>query len=341
MMLLFRALNEFDILTDPINNGLASKKLLYDLTKSYYDVNPTKEYNKLNIKEKDLYIKEHITEYIKTHNHKLEKIFLRKTNDIRNTINDLTYYNFSEKNINPYYNLVKCISTLNNHLVNGSKTYTEWISTSKNLEKVFKYYNEQNIHSIALLYTNSGGVFGDDNIAVDLSLKNNKDFKEVFLSKKITNEELKSYVKEYGVDISTLKKFKEDIFQETNSNFMGYNFSLYDEEVCIYKYLPKKNIISILETLQVDLLLLKFFNIDFFKLSKVEQKESFNKLKDQILKTIVKLEDPFLLHVYEEIYLNNKNINTLYSKIERGKVNKERMKILKIAKKCNNPQIKR
>ena len=36
-MLLFRALNDYDIASCPLKNGIASKKMMYDLVRSYYE----------------------------------------------------------------------------------------------------------------------------------------------------------------------------------------------------------------------------------------------------------------------------------------------------------------
>lgn len=44
-MLLLRALNELDILSEPEKNGIASKKLIKELTKSHYETK--KEYQVL------------------------------------------------------------------------------------------------------------------------------------------------------------------------------------------------------------------------------------------------------------------------------------------------------
>ena len=53
MKLVFRALNDMDILCDPIYNGVASKKMLYNLTKTYLESSELKFLNSLSIKEKE------------------------------------------------------------------------------------------------------------------------------------------------------------------------------------------------------------------------------------------------------------------------------------------------
>ena len=66
-MLLVRALNDFDILSNLLENGIASKKLIYNLTKSNYENSKDKEFHNLNDQEKDIFIKEHMKTYIKNH----------------------------------------------------------------------------------------------------------------------------------------------------------------------------------------------------------------------------------------------------------------------------------
>ena len=55
MEVLFRALNELDIMCDPLFNGVASKKLIYDLTYSYLQSNDRNYFNSLSDKENDIF----------------------------------------------------------------------------------------------------------------------------------------------------------------------------------------------------------------------------------------------------------------------------------------------
>lgn len=82
-MLLFRALNDFDIIANPLKNGIASKQMIYDLVKRHYENDSRSEYCRLNDVERDLFIKEHFDEYLKTHYHKLDRIFVRNSNKTR------------------------------------------------------------------------------------------------------------------------------------------------------------------------------------------------------------------------------------------------------------------
>ena len=165
MELVFRALNDMDILCDPLKNGIASKKMLYDLTRTYLEATEQKFLNGLSEKEKDEYIKSNIEKYIITHYSKLSKKFSRRNIPIRNVINDFVI----NKDKRAYYLLLCFLSTLNNHLVNGSKVYTEWISTTTNFESMFKYYDRQSEHKVAVALLPTNGVYNESTLVVDVS----------------------------------------------------------------------------------------------------------------------------------------------------------------------------
>ena len=63
-MLLFRAMNEYDVIIDPLKNGFTSKKIIYDNTKRYLYNTNRKLIEKLSIKEKDEYVKSYINTYL-------------------------------------------------------------------------------------------------------------------------------------------------------------------------------------------------------------------------------------------------------------------------------------
>ena len=46
MFLVYRAISELDDVCNPLVNGLASKKLIYDMTMSYLEANETSSYHK-------------------------------------------------------------------------------------------------------------------------------------------------------------------------------------------------------------------------------------------------------------------------------------------------------
>ena len=87
-MYLVRALNNLDILGSPLDNGIASKELIYKIVKNYYDKSNYKEYLELNDLEKDIFIKEHMEEYVKNHNSKIKNKYYKYSNKSREDIKD-------------------------------------------------------------------------------------------------------------------------------------------------------------------------------------------------------------------------------------------------------------
>ena len=123
---------------------------------------------------------------------------------------------------------------------------------------------------------------------------------------------------------------------------MGFNYSISDNEVCIYRYFPSTNVICVLESLQLDLIELKLFNPEFINLDKGEQIKQLEILKHKLKQKIIKLHDPYMLHIFEELYIDNKNIKDIKQNIfENKKINHNRLKILRLATQIPNIQIKR
>ena len=337
-MLLIRALNEYDIISNPLKNGLASKEMIYNLTKSYLENSKNKDYLCLNVKEKDIFIKEHIKDYIVAHKGNLEKYYKKRNKLYKSTMNALL------NNHNPagYIMFRKYISSLQGHLSNGSRTYTNWISTSKNINSIYKYYDEQDVHRAAIILSNTNGIIdGDRVLTIDVS-SDDKINNNIFLCNKISCDDIETLAflsTEYPYIIND---YNYDYVIRTNKKAMGFNFSKSSSEVCIYEYLPSSHIIGLIEALQMDLIKIKAFNFNYYKLDKREQVIYLNDLKKRLFKCIKKENDPFLLHVYQELYIDNKNINSL---INLGD-NKDRIingqkKILRLARTLPNIQIKR
>lgn len=338
MEVLFRALNELDIMCDPLFNGVASKKLIYDLTYSYLQSNDRNYFDSLNDKEKDIYCKENMIDYVKTHQYKLKKMIDRKGIEVRNNL-----YGITTCNPQSWANLLYYLSTLNTHLSNGSRVYTDWISTSKDLKSIMKYYKEQSIHKVLVLGTASGGLMDDNTIVIDLS--NRKYIEETLflLSKKTGFNDINSFM-EYSrkCNVNVESFFENGLFVNTNEKFTGFNYANYDKEVCIYRYYPSECIISVLEALQIDLISLGLFNNKYFLLDKKDQVMELEKMKMILKNKILKLNDSYMYYVFNELYLNNKNINIIKtSELDEDKIKYNRFKILKLVKNIPNIQIKR
>lgn len=327
-MLLFRALNDYDILLDPLSNGIPSKELLFMMTKNYLFSKEKEHMMSLSKEKQDEYIKAYIPTYIITHKHKMKKMIDRYLTRTKNNLSGIETLNSDS-----WAKLLIYLSTINNHLVNGSKTFTPWISTSKDFNRLKPYYQNQTVHKIAVIGTVSEGLLDENTIAVDLSTKDKiKDLIPV-ISKKISSSSEKDFL-----DLAEKEDFLEllssDIIRPTSSLFMGYNFAVSSKEVCFYNAVSSNNVIAVLEALQIDLLLLKRFDLKrFLLLSKQEQIAELDKLKQLLRRQVITTNDAYLLYLFDELYLKNKNINEIITPGNpKERVNQGRIKILTLKK---------
>ena len=123
---------------------------------------------------------------------------------------------------------------------------------------------------------------------------------------------------------------------------MGFNFSIASNEYCIYEYLSKESIISVLESLQIDLICADLFNEDYLLLSSGKQAQELEKLKNMMLKHILKENNPYMLYVFEELYLKKHNIREITDCIEeQEKITLMRNEIISKSQLLPNVLIKR
>lgn len=336
-MLLVRSLNEYDIVSDPLSNGIASKELIYNLTKSYYDSQKDKEYIALSNKEKDVFIREHIKEYLISHKRKLAKLYEKRNASYRKAISDLLDRHDPAGAIM----VIKYMSSLQSHLNSGSRVNSNWISTSKSLDGIGKYYDKQDVHKVALIKTNTNGFIDSDRVlTMDVSSKE-KIASNHFLYNKIDCDFIDNLAYISTSYPAVLDYFTANFTVLTNPKARGFNYAKSSREVCIYEYLPASHIIGLIEALQMDLIKLGVFNFDYFKLSREDQEMYLNKLKMILFKLIKNLQDPFMLYVFQELYLNNKNLKTIITfRDSKDKIIASRNKILSLAKRIPNIQIK-
>lgn len=347
-MILLRALNDLDIAANPLESGIASKKTIYDLTKAYYSND--KEYNSLSEKEKDLFIKEHMISYVHNNKAKLEKKYSRATLESRNDIKEfreigaLIYSNHANGkgtplNINygAFINFYKYLSTLQFHLVNGNNKITDWISFSRSFDKVKKYYDNQDDHKVAIVYYQDES-FVDENGVMTIDLSSKEEIERLyFLCNKINNLDEKALdllAEECRHDYDLFMKFINSSIQNTKINCRGFSYSTSSKEACTLKYIPKEYILDVFEQFQMDLFERRLYDPRALTIPRGEQKIYLQRLKRQLQELVYREKNPFLNYLFNELYINNKNINNLdsnHNKLIHGKE-----KILRIARAIPN-----
>lgn len=337
MFLMYRAISELDNACNPLINGFASKKLIYDMTMSYLEANEKEFLNSLSNVDRDIYCKENMFKYVNGHQYKLKKVIDKRGKVIKNNLDMIEY-----GDARSIYYLIHCLSTLNTHLISGSRVYTDWISASKDINCLKKYLQKQKINKIAVLEC-GGELCIDPTIIIDLSSRDIIRNVLSLISKKVNEDEFKEIQRAFDRKMNFLSiPFKDNMYVPTNEKFMGFNYSVCDKELCIYRYFPSERVVSVLEGLQLDLMEVKLFNYQFLTLSKEEQIKQLKCLKEVLKRFVLKLNDSYLLHIFEELYLNNRNINDVaMSKDELEKMKQAKIKILKLARNIPNIQIKR
>ena len=339
-MILFRVMNKYDSIINPKKNGFISKKLIYDATSRFLYYTEKEKMDSLTPKEKDEYIKEYMCTYLKDHKYKLDKIFKKDYRETRDTIHHFV----EEKDNFSYCKIIKDISTLPNHLVNGSRTFTNWISTTSDFDGIWKYYDRQKVHEVAVIDVCTNGVFDENTYVVDLS--NREIIKNIkFLSNKIDDKEYNAFINEmkehpeyHNMLVSTFNRF---IMKPTDKKFSGFNYASSSNEYCIYNHIPKENIKGFLESLQIDLICADLFDETVLTLPKSVQIEELQKLKDMILRHVKEENNPYMLYVFEELYLNKRNISEITNSVEeQEKMEQMRNQIISKSKSLPSALIK-
>lgn len=364
-MFLCRALNDYDIISEPLKNGIASKQMIYDLVKRYYENDrKNKEYHTLSTEEKEYFIKAHIEEYLKSHNHKLAKLFEKSSNQSREHVREYREFLKSIKgttleekmemlsgnpgkiNFGSYIYIINYLSTLQQHLIFGSTKMTDWISTSTNMGNIMKFYDAQKIHKMAIIKSDTGGLVDSANImSVDLSTYEEIKKNSPYLCNGIDikdNEVIKclASLSLYSPEIAL--NFKEKLTNETNINCRGFKYSTNAKEVCILKYIPKEHIISVLEAIQIDLIGLDRFNKQFICMPQNEQENELERFKTLLFRQLKQDDDPYLLYLFDELYVQNKNVNEIVSFNQSKKyIEHNKNKILSLSSKIPSPMLKR
>lgn len=180
-----------------------------------------------------------------------------------------------------------------------------------------KYYDMQDIHQVAVIKSNTKGLVDSDNImSVDLSTFKDIEKNLKYLCNGIDIRE--DFVIDFLAELSriapiTMFNFNKNLINQTNIKSRGFKYSTNSREVCILRYIPKDHIISLLNALQIDLIRCERFNEIFVYKPQKEQENEVNRFKFLLLEQLKEIDNAYLLYLFDELYMKNRNINDLVS----------------------------
>mgnify|MGYP004504779921 FL=1 len=325
-MYLYRAINDNDLSTLNLNEGLYSKDITESLKEEtfyflLYANRQLDNFLKLPKEEQKSIYKSYIHDFIfdSIKLRDLATIDLNKINfdDVKSLIDEqknickrcvydfifgsidlrdlaiavdkIKVENIDKIIIEKIKNIYDAFGTINNHLANGTRCATSWISFTKDIHNIEKYYLRQRINKVVMI----------DNSNLDLNIDCNTlaiDIGNPDKLKKL-NENKLLLTKKLGL---------------TKSGFHGFNYSIRDKEVIYYSHIPQEKIITVLNPMEVDLLYNDLLSEKIYKLNNDERHrfyEYFNKYIKILLKDLSDIEEKVLF----EHYFNSKSLASLYS----------------------------
>ena len=257
-MYLYRAINDWDIYFNMINNGFVSKKIINDFFEKSCS---TDSENKLAVIEKH------------------QKEILNIVDFYQEYVNSL----FSSIE-NKKWGLIQLISSANSHVLKGSSINYNWISFSKDIFSIEKYYLEQKNYNYIAIIESSNETVGEHNgnylIKVDYST--------------IANMQENEYL---------MTQMGEKI--DENSRLAAYGIK--SKEVCFYGHVPQDKIVTILRSLEADMIFRGIVSLrEILSLSDFERLNLLMSITNY-LKTIYQ-NDELALYIINEHYINNRSI---------------------------------
>lgn len=294
-MYLYRALNDNDLSTLSLNEGLYSKEITDYFKLKAFDLFLSANsdlYNQFSKLSKD---GKKITYKSYMHDFTFDVIELRNlANIISSKVKIETMDDITVKKSGIY----SALRTVNNHLVNGSKYNTNWISFTKDIHRIEKYYLKQKINKVAVLDSN-------------LKMKNLELSYDLIID-----------CNTLGLDFSDRKTVKFLLEQHllpnkddktTKETFRGLNYAIKDKEVIYYSHVPQEKIVTVLEPIQVDLIYNDLLNENFYKLDNDAKLDVYRIFKETIEKLLLEDLSDIEKMVLLEHYFNSQPLSSLYN----------------------------
>lgn len=235
-MYIYRAINSLDEKLNPSEFGLISKEMVNSVIVNDFDfliyAISIKSGRDLleNLTDADVKSLYRDLRNIFVDNHRVD--ILRKAEQKQSELNNKLNNIFFNKDEDSFNDIMSIFKKINGHVTNGSKVDYPWISFSTDPKTIKRYYDNQNKNSV---------------VVVDSNIKTSFDI--------CGNDRL------LAVDLSNLISINENPFLINNNNYRtavnyrGYNYARNSKEVIYYNMVPKEKIVTILNSLEYELLI--------------------------------------------------------------------------------------
>ena len=279
-MIIYRALNEYDIKLNPTENGIIAKKNYEEAFNEFINLI---EYNNKIACTNDM--RNELYDLFMNEMFETLKVYLI-AKKLENQIDFIGSYkkckerenNGDDYDLNKQY-FMEELSTRNSHILRGSKEKTFWISFTKSFDVLLNYYKQQDHHLVAYMEY-------DESINLtkyDVSEKGNYEKQMCF------------------------NKIVDGRIYMTKTNSRAANYSVKNKELVFYNYIPEDNI-SILTPLNMDMFYANMINEDYLKLDN-KTKNTFNRWLKYKLSLALKDKNNIINFIYDKLYNENLSLN--------------------------------
>ena len=291
-MYIYRAINEFDEKIDPIKNGLIAKSIIGPILHHDFDILVYAMY----IGKEDnpfLYMEKNEIERIYREVRKKFEISLHVPKIVeiadknQEKINEVFKGILANQNVEYVKKLLDILSTKNGHITKGSTKDYPWISFTTSLEKAKHYYENQEKNIVVVVDSDINKFFDVSENAMLLAL-------DLSSNEKIKNNEFIINANKTG----------------TSLNYRGLNYAKKDSEVIYYNRVPKDKIVTVLTSLQYELLLNGLLDEGYYEIP--ENKKYY--WKDIVLfsiRELLKDNGDIINYLLEEYYNKNFSLKSL------------------------------
>ena len=321
-MYIYRAINELDRKMKPLENGIIARSVYDEILKPRYEFVAGVTFNKeqykfedeieaschdpkfdIKLTEKDiekLYRGFRANMLIEMYPAQIIKLADKNQREINEAINHIKATNGQSKE--SLEKIISYLTSKNGHIAHGNDNDYPWISFSTDYNLVKSFYDCQIVHEIAVVESNINKIIdtcnGDYLFAYDLSSNDVIENNEFLINKDTTHTAL---------------------------NYRGLNYAKKSKEIIYYNRVPKEKIVTVLNTIEYELLLLgildeKYFNLPFLTKNYILMQAYSN------IKRIIKNHEYLFDLVYVEHFIKSLSLEKI---AKDNSINLETLKEIK------------